>query len=216
MTEDAVSNDTERPDGSPLRQMDAQIRANIAKHVTETSFAPFEAAITSNWLSCMQAEAQDALANSVLAEQTEGLSYRAKISGLGPVARSFLLEPAVISLLSEYFGGRYALSEDISCLTFYDADGHLGVHLDEPAEKCSVTIIIYLAATSPDPNAVDTGLVLNVYGESEASIGQPSLRIATRPGTIVLGRGSRVWHERPPLKPGECVTAITGCFRLVG
>lgn len=216
MTEDTVSVDTARPEGSPLRQLDAQIRANIAKHVTETSFAPFEAAITSNWLSCMQAEAQDALASSVLAEQSEGLSYRAKISGLGPVARSFLLEPSVVSLLSEYFGGRYALSEDISCLTFYDADGHLGAHLDKPAEKCSVTIIIYLAATSPDPNAVDTGLVLNVYGESEASIGQPRLRIATRPGTIVLGRGSRIWHERPPLKPGECVTAITGCFRLVG
>lgn len=216
MTEAAVSIDTNRPDGSPIRQLDAQTRATIARHVTETSFAPFEAAISPTWLSRMQSEAQDALAGSVLAEQSEGLSYCAKISGLGPVARSFLLEPAVISLLSEYFGGRYALSEDISCLTFYDANGHLGAHLDEPAEECSVTVIIYLAAASPDPDAADTGLVLNVYGESKASIGRPKLRIATRPGTIVLGRGSRVWHERFPLKPGESVTAITGCFRLVG
>lgn len=168
-----------------------------------------------DWLETMQQEARAAFDAAVLAEQSEGLSYRANITGLSATARRFLTEPTVVALLTDYFGGQYALSEEISCLTFYDPSGHLGPHLDEPAEKCDVTIIIYLHATSPDPAAEDTGLILKVYGAEESSIGQARLRIPTRAGTIVLGRGSRVWHERPRLKPGEAVTAITGCFRRV-
>jgi hypothetical protein len=127
--------------------------------------------------------------------------------------RGFLTDEPVLRLLRDFFGGEHALSEAISCVTFYDGSGHLGAHLDQPAEDCAVTIIVYLDAESPDPAAPDTGLVLAVYGEDRASVGVPRLRIPTRAGTIVLGRGSRIWHERPRLKEGESVVAITGCYR---
>lgn len=201
---------------TPVARLGHGARQAMMKHVAGCGFAPFEAAIRPGWLAEMQAEAQARFADSVVAEQTEGLSYRANITSLGPVARAFLQHRDVMSLLSTYFGGAYSLSEDISCLTFYNPAGLLEAHLDEPAEKCAVTIIIYLLAASPDPEAKDTGLVLNIYGEDKASIGTPRLRIPTRTGSVVLGRGARVWHERPRLKPGESVVAITGCYRYVG
>lgn len=200
---------------APLAPIGADVRREAAERVDTFEFAEFAAAIEPRWLSLMQAEAAAQFEGSTLAEQSEGLAYKANISGLGPVARKFLQHPDVVSLLTTCFGGAYALSEEISCLTFYDASGHLGAHLDEPLERCTVTIIIYLSAVSPDPDNEKTGLVLNVYGRDKASIGAPVLRIPTREGTIVLGHGSRVWHERPRLKPGESVTAITGCYRLV-
>jgi hypothetical protein len=38
------------------------------------------------------------------------------------------------------------------------------------------------------------------------------LEIPTITGGLVLGRGSKYWHERPKLQAGEQVIAITGCF----
>ena len=205
-----------------LMPIEAARRAELERSVAAFGFAPFIDALTPAALSTLRAEARAAHNASVLAERApdgearpEGAarSYRANLTCVGPVARDFLTGQPVLALLRDYFGGEHALSEDFSCLTFYDASGHLGAHLDQPADDCAVTIIICLDAESPDPAAPDTGLVLAVYGEEAASVGVPRLRIPTRAGTVVLGRGSRVWHERPRLKEGESVIAITGCYR---
>ena len=118
-------------------------------------------------------------------------------------------------LLYQVFGEHAVLSEGVSCLTYYGEGDHLGPHLDMPAEECSVTIIIYLEATSPAPDAPDTGLILRVYGEDMAAGDEARLTIPTHAGSIVVGRGSKVWHERPKLKTGEWVAAVTGCFARV-
>lgn len=202
--------------------MDSARRDQLRHSVATFGFAAFVDAVEPAMLEALRAEARLGAGASVQAERSaDGLTrsdgeppaYRARITGLGPEARRFLTDPTVLGLLRDYFGGEHVLSEGISCLTFYDSAGHLGPHLDRPAEDCAVTIIVYLEAVSPDPSAPDTGLVLVVYGETEASIGVPRLRIPTRTGTVVLGRGSRFWHERPRLKAGESVVAITGCYR---
>ena len=38
------------------------------------------------------------------------------------------------------------------------------------------------------------------------------LTIPTHTGGIVVGRGSKFWHERPMLEKGEQVAALTGCY----
>lgn len=205
-----------------LAPVGAARRAELRWSVEIFGFADFDGAIAPEAFDALRAEACASLPGALEAERSadgtdlpEGAprSYRAGITGLGPLALGFLTDAAVLQLLRDYFGGDYALSEGISCLTVYTSGGHLGAHLDRPTEDCAVTIIVYLYAISPAAAAPDTGLVLLVYGEDEASVGKARLRIPTRPGSIVLGQGSRVWHERPPLRPGESVVAITGCFR---
>jgi len=206
----------EAPSGPPLIPVEAEQGRRLAELVTMFGFAPLAGFLRPDWLGAMQAEAEVHLAGAVRAEQQEGLSYSAAMAGLGPVARAFLAHPEMLSLLGGHFGGAHALTEDMSCFTRYDAADHLGPHLDEPAAKCAITVIVYLDAVSPDPGSAESGLVLKVYGEDAASVGRTRLRIPTRAGTVVLGRGARVWHERPPLAPGERVTAITACYGSAG
>ncbi|MGB1261357.1 MAG: hypothetical protein ACPG52_00485 [Cognaticolwellia sp.] len=200
---------------APIIELNAATHEEITALVEYCSFASYKAAIQTNWLAALQEEARTLFSNAVYAEQQEQLAYSAHVTGLGPVADRFLRHKSVSNLLTTYFGATFELSEEISCLTFYSTSDHLGPHLDKPAERCSVTIIIYIFAESPDPAATDTGLLLNVYGGNHSSISSQKLQIPSIPGTIVLGRGSEVWHERPRLKQGERVTAITGCFHAL-
>lgn len=164
-------------------------------------------------LANLRREADAGLEKAAFAESNEGLTYRARMAALGEHALSLLNSVEYGTLLSSLFGGRFELTEEISCYTYYDADSHLGAHRDNPATKCAVTILIYVHATSPAPDSPQTGLVLNVYGREAASVGSVRLRIPTIAGGVVFGRGSEVWHERPRLQPGEQVIAITGCYR---
>lgn len=186
---------------------------NLERSVASYGFGGMPHVIRPEVLRTIQEEAEAKLGEAVLAEQFTGLRYRARIASLGDEAKGLLVNPHMLDLLERVFNERFELSEQISCLTCYGSGDHLGAHLDKPASDCAVTIIIYLFGSSPDPDAPDTGLVLNVYGESEDSVGNARLRIPTKAGTVVLGRGSRVWHERPRLKEGEEVIAITGCYK---
>src|SRR6185295_10895773 len=106
--------------------------------------------------------------------------------------------------LYSVFDERLMLAEGVSCLTFYGEGDHLGPHVDEPASECAVTILVYLDASgAASPPAPGTGLVLRVYTEQKPEGEAARLTIPTRTGAIVVGRGSRVWHERPRLLPGE-------------
>lgn len=189
--------------------------AAMKASVTRYGFGELPRSLHGDVLAGLRAEAETQFGGAVHAESGDEapLRYRARVAGLGDYALSLLKGPEMAALLEGVFGQRFTLSENISCYTFYNSDDHLGAHQDSPAEQCQVTIIVYLHATSPDRDAPDTGLVLNVYGEEPDSVGHARLRIATVAGSLVLGAGSRFWHERPRLKPGETVTAITGCYR---
>lgn len=166
-------------------------------------------------LDALQREAEERLGLALFAEQTSDLSYRAKIISLGPTASDLLAGPEARDLLHAVFAEHLVLGEGVSCLTFYGEGDYLGPHIDQPASECAVTILVYLAASgAASPPSPATGLVLNVYTEQKPQ-GEPArLTIPTRTGTIVVGRGSRVWHERPRLLAGEQVVALTGCFKL--
>jgi hypothetical protein len=71
---------------------------------------------------------------------------------------------------------------------------------------------VYLTAKGKARNSDRTGLQLHVYGEELTKDSEAILTIPTTTGTIVLGRGSKIWHGRPPLQDGEFVAALTGCY----
>jgi hypothetical protein len=158
-------------------------------------------------------EASELLGSALFAERSAELSYRAKIASLGPTAVGFLGHRETIELLTTAFGESFVLSEGCSCTTFYQEGDHLGPHRDRPEEECLVTIIVYLDASSPAPESPSTGLVLQVYGQEMTGSSEPRLRIPTSAGAVVIGRGSRFWHERPRLQTGERVVALTGCYK---
>src|SRR5437660_4672902 len=110
-------------------------------------------------LDALQHEAESRLDLARSAEQVSALSYRAKISSLGPAASSLLGGPDARDLLYSVFEEQLMLAEGVSCLTFYGEGDHLGAHLDEPASECAVTILVYLTASgAASPPSPATGL----------------------------------------------------------
>lgn len=188
--------------------------SRLRASVNRFGFGSIENALIPSSLNALVAEAEARFGEAVGAERTDDLKYRGRLVSLGPVALGLLRAPDARELLLEVFGDELQLSEGVSCLTFYSEGDHLGPHLDQPVNQCAVTIIIYLSASSPAPESSDTGLVLRVYGETITPNADARLSIPTRAGSIVVGRGSKIWHERPALKQGERVVAITGCFAL--
>jgi hypothetical protein len=133
---------------------------------------------------------------------------------LGPAAKAFLTSPSIATLLSQVFGEAFILTDDASCYTYYDASDFIGAHRDR-AGDCGATIIVYLAATSPDRYSPQSGLSLRLLGDGAESTSTPTAVIPTMSGSVVVGRGSRTWHDRPRLQEGESVIALTACFSSV-
>ena len=157
-------------------------------------------------------EARELSGTAVFAKQSAKVSYQARIAPLGPEGRELLFGDQMIDLLFLVSGERVLPSEDRSCLTVYHEGDHLGPHRDHPEAECLVTAILYLAASGSSQSSEKTGLVLQVYGQEMTGDDRPRLSIPTTVGTIVIGRGSKFWHERPMLEKGEAVVALTGCY----
>jgi hypothetical protein len=190
--------------------------SHLQADVETYGFGCLPHALSPALLQALQREAESRLGLALFAEQTTDLSYRARLTSLGPLASQLLGGPEARALLHAVFAEQLTLAEGVSCLTFYGEGDHLGPHLDQPAAECVVTILVYLAANgATSPSSPDTGLALRVYTEQKPQDEEPRLVIPTRAGAIVIGRGSRVWHERPRLLPGEQVVALTGCFKLL-
>jgi hypothetical protein len=154
-------------------------------------------------LRVLQKEAPAREGTAELAEQLTGLKYRAKVVSLGPQARALLSSRPILNLLATIFWITFALTEHRSCLTFYTEGDHLGPHLDKAAAECDVTIIIYGTVTGPVHRSSQTGLALRVYGREPRKNYKARVTIPTHTGGIVIGRGSKFWHERPTLQRGE-------------
>lgn len=185
--------------------------------VESFGFGLLPALIVPSVLRALRQEAGQRKNGALLAEQSEELKYRASITSLGPKARDLLCSRQMMELLSVIFGGSFVLTEHRSCLTFYKEGDHLGPHVDKPTEECAVTIIMYVDAIGPATGSPQTGLELRIYGQEMTENCQARLTIPTRAGGIVVGHGSKFWHERPTLQKGEQVAALTGCYgRSIG
>ena len=188
----------------------AGLRARVASH----GFQSVQDAVEATTFDRLKAEAAEHASTAVAAARTTGVRYRARIATLGPRCKSFLFGDELLGFLATVFGEPVAPSEDRSCLTLYGEGDHLGLHRDEPASECAVTVILYLAVSTAPPSGDRTGLALHVYGRERPVDEAPRLTISTEPGLMVIGRGSTFWHERTALRAGERVSALTACYRL--
>ena len=139
--------------------------------------------------------------------------YSADIAPLGPKAQVFLKSAQLANTFRVLTGHRHNLTEHMSCITVYASGDQLSPHIDQPANDCGLTCILYLSCKSPEPLSSDTGLRLQVYGWAQRSIHEtPVLEIPSVSGRMVIGKGAQVWHGRPPLQNAESVMALTSCF----
>jgi hypothetical protein len=187
-----------------------ETQLSLRASVSEYGFAYLEDALGDE-LTALRAEAALKRDNARSAIESSAIPYKARIADLGDDALSFLRSPSIAQLLNALFDEPLTLSEDASCYTFYGPGDFLSLHRDRPVE-CTATLILYLDAASPDPHSPLTGLSLRVFGEHGEKAAEPRLIIPTGIGTMVVGSGSRTWHERPPLQPDERVIALTACF----
>lgn len=186
----------------------------LRRSIESVGFGFLSGVVPQAALARLQIEAKERAASATLARQSTGIIYRASIAPLGPEASALLFGEQMSALLLESSSKRTLPSKDRSCVTYYHEGDHLGLHLDQPAAECTITAILYLAVRGSPASVNDTGLVLKIYGEERPIQSEPRLLIPTSIGTLVIGRGSRFWHERPKLRPGEQVTALTGCYNV--
>jgi hypothetical protein len=183
--------------------------------ILEFGFGELPDAIEPSRLTLMREEAARELSAATSAEKTSGpVTYRARMAALGPHATSFLNDPDLPPLMSRVLDTRVVVTDELSCFTYYGAGHYLGPHRDQPPDKCHLTMIVYLIVEGPTPLVADAEPVLNIFGREEGSFDVPRKRIVTRAGALVLGYGAQFWHERPMLKTGEFVAAITSCWHL--
>jgi hypothetical protein len=179
--------------------------------VSEFGFASLEDALDDELLAALQAEAAEQRSVTLRAEEDGKVPYRARLASLGEVARSFLSSEATRELLCAVFDKAFVLTDDASCFTYYSGGDYLGVHRDQQ-DGCMVTLIVYLDVASSDPRLPRSGMSLRVYGEALPKDDEPRLVIHTHVGSLVVGRGAHVWHERLRLREDESVVALTACF----
>lgn len=187
--------------------------AEIRARLSAVGFVALEHALDDDLFRRLQEEAGRQRLAAVRADGNDEVPYRAHIADLGAVAREFLVNEGIAGLLAEAFGERLVLSEDASCYTYYGEGDRLGLHQDRP-QACAATIILYLAVQGVSAGHPESGLSLRVFGETRPQPGTPPAAIVpSRTGTLVLGWGAKVWHERPRLCGGEAVAALTSCYR---
>lgn len=175
-------------------------------------FGSLADAVTPPALARLQSEARECSGSAAVARQSATVDYQASIASLGPVSRQFLVGAEMIALLLSVFEEHVAPTEERSCFTFYKEGDHLGPHLDQPEAECMITAILYLAVSRPFKESPRSGPALQIYGQEMSPGRKPRLTIPTQTGSLVVGRGSRFWHERPMLGAGEHVTALTACY----
>jgi hypothetical protein len=139
------------------------------------------------------------------------VSYSGFLADLGPIALDFLTGRAVSDFLLRVFGETFNLTHGSSCYTYYESGDYLSAHMDG-ADDCTVTMLVYLHAESPDSAARRSGLRLDIFADDDGKPGEAVHAIETREGNLIAGYGSRTWHGRPPLQDGERVYLLTACF----
>lgn len=193
-------------------RLDDEALRHLRADVAAFGFAVVPEALDGATLQELQTEARALAASALFAEQREtSLNYRAHIHPLGPVAEQLLDSAWTHGMLTSLFPGRsWALTRERSSFAFYAEGDHLDPHLDDPAGRCAVTVIAYVESRPGPASATETGRVLEIYGPERGS--RPIKVIPTHAGSVVFGRGSKIWHGRPRLSASEYVVALTGCY----
>ncbi len=187
--------------------------ARLARQVLAVGFDAVERAIEPAVFETLRAEARAQKATASHASRAAAPVYSARIGQLGEKAMAFLRDPALTRLVSNAVGMSVDINLSKSCFTYYGGGDCLGPHLDQPSDECAVTLIVYLEVEAAPETDRSTGPVLHVFGPGMPDDDRPIATIPSAVGTVVIGRGSEVWHERPRLSRGETVTALTACFR---
>jgi len=154
---------------------------------------------------CRRAEAKCAVSLSA------DLPYSSHVAPLGPLAIHVLGTMASPALLEPVFGRQFRYCPDASCYTFFEEGDFLETHRDD-ASNCEVTLLFYLSASALRPDKQASGLKLSVYADGGDAPGTLLKTIATPQGAIMFGHGSRFWHRRHRLQPGEHIWMLTACF----
>ncbi len=132
---------------------------------------------------------------------------------LGRAGRAMLRSERVQAFVTAITRTRVEAAIEASCYTYYDRPGHFcGVHRDR-ADACHVTFLLCLAAESRD--APGPGLALEVFGKRYRDGQKPRRVLPSAGNTLILMRGSEMFHGRPPIRRGERATVLTACFRRV-
>lgn len=185
----------------------------LARAVLATGFDIVDQAIEPAALEALRAEARAQKRIAAHASRATSPVYSARIGKLGEYAKAFLCSPTLARLVADVVGAPVEVNISMSCFTFYDEGDCLGPHLDQPADECAVTVIVYLEVEAGPDSPRSTGLVLCVFGPEMRDDSRPIVTIPSAVGAMVIGRGSQVWHERPRLSRSESVTALTACYR---
>jgi hypothetical protein len=131
---------------------------------------------------------------------------------LGPVARQFLTSAQTVQFVSAVSGFRAAPALEASCYTYYDEANHFcGVHRDRP-DACVVTLLVCLAATF-DGDVASPGLSLSIFGPRYRKGQRARVRLTSIANNMIVLRGSKLFHSRARLAPGERTTILTACYR---
>lgn len=186
----------------------------LRKKVKSNGFANLPDAISDDLAVELRREAAIQRANSLAVSSTADICYKAHLADLGDAARSFLNSSSLSNFLSQVFRESLEMTPSASCYTYYEPGDFLNAHRDD-ASACTATVITYLDVTGPVPGSDDTGLILRIYNETGPDVDPIKTSLPTRALSMIVGYGSRYWHERPELKIGESLTALTACFSKV-
>jgi hypothetical protein len=210
---------------SPRQERDAKVseRGYNAIDIARQQLDLLKSDIEHTGFACLEKPFDDALFESLRDEASvqrasarhacdDGdISYRGYLASLGEVAKASLTGQMITGLLQSIFDQRFVLTCGSSCYTYYEAGDFLSAHRDS-ADDCEVTLLVYLDVASPDPDAADSGLYLRINRDDGGRPGPEIRTIRTRSNTLVVGRGSKMWHARPALRDGERVSLLTACF----
>jgi len=192
--------------------VDADQTAEIARFVEAHGFSLTPGAVLPDALfAALKAEAAAQRGGGWSETTREASPYRACRAEPGETARAFLSHPDTLAFLERIFGEPMLPAFEASCFTYYENEGDFLARHKDRSVACAATLIVYLDVISGEAGRDAPGLQLHVFGR-EDTVDEPAVILGSAENAIAVGRGSRVWHERPPLGPGEAVTALTACF----
>ena len=186
---------------------------NLALSLEIIGFGALSGAVEANALASLKREAAQRRAGARLVYGTKPCLHSACLAGLGNAGFEFLHGRLIQNVLYALFNEPLELEEGASCYTYYSAGDCQGPHLDHP-RQCAVTVILYVDVRTPARKAADTGLQLRILENDDGGPGPIRAALRTELGGILVGLGSEHWHERPRLRAGERLTALTACFSL--
>lgn len=186
---------------------------NLATSLERVGFGALPGVVEANVLDSLKRESAQRRGGARLVSGTKPCLHSACLAGLGNAGFDFLHGRLIQEVLGALFSESLELAEGASCYTYYSKGDCLGPHLDHPLQ-CTVTVILYVDVRASARKAADTGLQLRILEKNNGGPGAIRAALPTELGGIVVGLGSEHWHERPRLRTGEQLTALTACFSL--